>query len=64
MEVKDKEGLDITGWFKDLMKKRYVKNQADKFENLGYDGDLKPLALKAANETYTIHYESDNPSVA
>ena len=64
MEVKDKEGLDITGWFKDLMKKRYVKNQADKFENLGYDGDLKPLALKAANETYTIHYEGDNPSVA
>ena len=64
MAVKDKQGLDITGWFKDIIDNRYIKNHTETINTFVYDGDyLKPLGLKAANETYTIHYEGDNPSV-
>jgi hypothetical protein len=63
MEVKDKQGLDITSWFTDYSNKRYIKNQTKTMKTFVYDGDLRALALKAANETYTIHYEGDNPSV-
>ena len=63
MEVKDKQGLDITSWFTDYSTKRYIKNQTKTIKTFVYDGDLRALALKAANETYTIHYEGDNPSV-
>lgn len=59
MSVKDTEDRDITGRFKDYAKKRYVKNEAEEFTGLIYSGDLKAIALKAANQTYIIHYESD-----
>lgn len=59
MATKDSDGRDITGWFKDYASKRYVQNEAKEFTGLNYDGKLKAVALKAANQTYTIRYEWD-----